>query len=434
MTWPANVSRNLLYTPVNRYRTRLLAAISADETAIPIVDTSNRLPSSGVVTLGDEIVWYAGRAPNLLVGCIRGYEGTTATSHVAGAALEVRWTAGSHNVIAELLHDVVTALGTDLLIEPTPSMVPLAMISSGFGTPGFPPVGFGYPTIIILGSAGSYIDAYAEFNQPFTMDPAAFNSSGCTLTSGPVQEAGNTRARWQFQVDSDYCQISLLASDSPYGPGFAFATVPGDEFPPLSTEQSLVILMFGPLDPVDPTVNENDFVTLAPTPVPSFSESFVGTVEWYKDGVPTGVMTWTYSIPNAAVSDNGSYELWVNGNSWSTLGLGGPTTLTVTPAPGVAPTMVRNTSIYGGDGTIGDPYVWSLFFGPGLIHTFVATGDSPITFSADDLPSGMTLDSSTGELSGTIDGMSTPTPITITATNGAGSDSMVFYIYYLAPT
>jgi hypothetical protein len=57
-----------------------------------------------------------------------------------------------------------------------------------------------------------------------------------------------------------------------------------------------------------------------------------------------------------------------------------------------------------------------------VVHTFVATGQAPITFSATGLPMGVMLDGATGRLSGTVTSAAASYDIVVTATNAAGMD------------
>ena len=60
-----------------------------------------------------------------------------------------------------------------------------------------------------------------------------------------------------------------------------------------------------------------------------------------------------------------------------------------------------------------------------VVHTFVATGESPITFSATGLPSSVTLDALSGRLSGSVAGAGRH-EIAVTASNTAGTDQRTF--------
>jgi MYXO-CTERM domain-containing protein len=64
----------------------LASAITADATEIPLVDASG-FPDSGVIKIGDEVIFYTGKNGNTLTGAQRGQEGTTAAEHAAESAV-----------------------------------------------------------------------------------------------------------------------------------------------------------------------------------------------------------------------------------------------------------------------------------------------------------------------------------------------------------
>ena len=57
-----------------------------------------------------------------------------------------------------------------------------------------------------------------------------------------------------------------------------------------------------------------------------------------------------------------------------------------------------------------------------ILYTIAATGERPMTFSAEGLPEGVTLDSATGQITGRLSERGTY-KITLTATNSKGSNS-----------
>jgi len=62
----------------------LVADITAAQTSIELSDSSY-FPASGIIGIEAEQIAYTGNANNVLTGCTRGYGGTTATTHDAGA-------------------------------------------------------------------------------------------------------------------------------------------------------------------------------------------------------------------------------------------------------------------------------------------------------------------------------------------------------------
>lgn len=65
----------------------LSAAIDDLEDTLPLTSTSG-FPDTGVILIGAETISYAAVSANTLVGCVRGFSGTTATSHNTSAAVK----------------------------------------------------------------------------------------------------------------------------------------------------------------------------------------------------------------------------------------------------------------------------------------------------------------------------------------------------------
>lgn len=59
----------------------LSAAINDSVTILPMVNSAS-YPNSGVVTIDSEKIYYANKTASSLIDCVRGYEGTTAASHI----------------------------------------------------------------------------------------------------------------------------------------------------------------------------------------------------------------------------------------------------------------------------------------------------------------------------------------------------------------
>lgn len=78
-----------LDSPLRRYplaafsyqQSYLSSAINSSVNTIPILDAAS-YPNSGVVTIDSEKILYTGVTSNSLTGCTRGYDGTTAASHI----------------------------------------------------------------------------------------------------------------------------------------------------------------------------------------------------------------------------------------------------------------------------------------------------------------------------------------------------------------
>lgn len=73
---------------------RLGRAIDNAETTIPLLDyiDPSEIPASGVVQIGSEQINYTNTTDRELVGCTRGFAGTSAASHVQNSTVEVIFT------------------------------------------------------------------------------------------------------------------------------------------------------------------------------------------------------------------------------------------------------------------------------------------------------------------------------------------------------
>ena len=64
------------------------AAISSTDTTITVVNI-DQLASTGYIQVDNEVIYYANTSGNTLINVFRGQNGTTATSHLIGAAISV---------------------------------------------------------------------------------------------------------------------------------------------------------------------------------------------------------------------------------------------------------------------------------------------------------------------------------------------------------
>jgi hypothetical protein len=96
---------------VNNCSSRLAEALAGNASSLTLVDAS-RFPDSGFLTLDiagagtamtAEIVYYDGKAGNVLTLVARGQDGTTAKAFAIGARAEMRHIARHHNLVAETI-------------------------------------------------------------------------------------------------------------------------------------------------------------------------------------------------------------------------------------------------------------------------------------------------------------------------------------------
>lgn len=65
---------------INSLRTLLSSAVSIGATTISVASTAG-WPTSGILSIDDEVIEYTGIVGNSFTGCVRGYDGTTPASH-----------------------------------------------------------------------------------------------------------------------------------------------------------------------------------------------------------------------------------------------------------------------------------------------------------------------------------------------------------------
>lgn len=95
------------YRAVNKFETTLASDINASVTSIPLSDIGALTASSkGVVSIGNEHIFYNGYSGNTLTGCSRGFEATSATSHSSGDIVQQRVDAYIFNQIIQSIFDI----------------------------------------------------------------------------------------------------------------------------------------------------------------------------------------------------------------------------------------------------------------------------------------------------------------------------------------
>jgi len=99
-----------LIRAANNATSTLSGSISDSATSLTLA-SGTVFPTSGAVSIENEIIYYTGKSTNTLTGLVRGRDGTTAASHLSGVTVAVRITARHHNVLADSMIAVQTKLG-----------------------------------------------------------------------------------------------------------------------------------------------------------------------------------------------------------------------------------------------------------------------------------------------------------------------------------
>lgn len=121
---PGSVYPGSLDTPArlgetaNNAFSTLAVPLTANATTLTLVNASS-FPNSGFVSVGQEIISYSGKSGNTLTGLIRGEDGTTASSHVAGNAVDMRIVSKLFKIHSNAIIALETKLGAGTDINAT---------------------------------------------------------------------------------------------------------------------------------------------------------------------------------------------------------------------------------------------------------------------------------------------------------------------------
>jgi hypothetical protein len=104
-------SQQSLFEVANRANNALNGSITNSATTLTLNDAS-LFPSSGAISIDNEIIYYTGKSSNDLTGLVRGRDGTTAASHSNGATVSMRIIARHISVFNEVVRNIEAKVGT----------------------------------------------------------------------------------------------------------------------------------------------------------------------------------------------------------------------------------------------------------------------------------------------------------------------------------
>lgn len=112
-TYPAAVDTpEGLLVAINNFRTTLVGTITPSDTTITVLSAAGLQATNGIVSIDAEIIQYESIGPGpALLNCLRGYDGTSNTTHSDGAAVENRWVAIHHNGLVAAIRAIEAAIG-----------------------------------------------------------------------------------------------------------------------------------------------------------------------------------------------------------------------------------------------------------------------------------------------------------------------------------
>jgi hypothetical protein len=98
--------------------TTLTSAIFSSNTTLPVVSTNGFL-GSDYIYIGDETILYSGKNETAFTGCTRGYGGSSAVPHFAGAAVYTGEVSSINQALGFNIGQMVTSVGPlSILIIP----------------------------------------------------------------------------------------------------------------------------------------------------------------------------------------------------------------------------------------------------------------------------------------------------------------------------
>ncbi len=212
----------------NNARTVLNGAINSSATTITVVSTA-MFPSSGSLTIDNEIIYYTGKTSTTFTGCIRGQESVTgnlrpAASHNNLRPVEQRWTGKAQDVMATATIALEAKLGFTASTPVNGSV----LIGNGVGSSIWLPPGSNGNCFIIAsgvptwGTCGGLASVTNDTNVTGSLASNVLTLGWTgTLADGRIASAATWNAK---QPAGNY--ITGLTSDvSASGPGNVASTV-----------------------------------------------------------------------------------------------------------------------------------------------------------------------------------------------------------------
>jgi hypothetical protein len=107
-----------LFEVANNAMSTLAAQLLVGGDTLTLASGSS-FPSSGAITIDNEIIYYTGKSTNTLTGLTRGQDGTSAAQHEASADVELRYTAAHHAVLNSAIRALQAKVG---IVASTPTI------------------------------------------------------------------------------------------------------------------------------------------------------------------------------------------------------------------------------------------------------------------------------------------------------------------------
>ena len=113
-SYPSVLDPDEFFLPAknNKVTTLNSALIVTNNNSINVESTSG-FPSEGIVSVGEEVIYYRSITSSSFRNLTRGFDNTTAAHHSAGSEIELRWVAGHHNRAKNTIQAIETTLGVN---------------------------------------------------------------------------------------------------------------------------------------------------------------------------------------------------------------------------------------------------------------------------------------------------------------------------------
>lgn len=226
----------------NREAWGLDSAIGSGDSSLMVDSSISGAPSTGILTINDERIKYTSKddGTNTFSGLTRGFDGSTAASHSAGATVALQVTAHHHNALLEEVKAVQTEVGA----SGSQSFVRTdgtEALTANWGVGGFDITNIGTAQADTL----EVINAGAGTNPTLTSNDAGqlLTLTGNLNVSGTITEAGNAVPNatdgLDFFAATTSAELAGVISDETGTGSLVFGTSPSLGTPTI-TQQTAV--------------------------------------------------------------------------------------------------------------------------------------------------------------------------------------------------
>lgn len=193
MPYPA--AFDVFNAPLNNWETTLSATINSSVTSIGLASVTG-LPASGVLTIDNEIIYYASIAGTTLNGCVRAFtqDPSEAVSHSGGTKVERRLIANDVSTLQSSVSSLETYVGLYERLTSAGATFVEGASNQTLGTIFTIPTGYRFATIEY--NVTRIMGAGASRFEKGTLDVIKYSTTGANLdqTNFTIDSTGTTPA------------------------------------------------------------------------------------------------------------------------------------------------------------------------------------------------------------------------------------------------